>query len=72
MSRYLKYELESNIKMRHKDTVECVQLLSNSVAKVYNLIDKEIERCNSLSNGCAISLLIDAIKVILTNLYVSC
>lgn len=51
--------------MRHKDTVECVQLLSNSVTKVFNLIDKELERCTSLSNGCALSLLIDAIKAFL-------
>lgn len=61
--KYFKYELEHNIKMRHKDTVECVQLLSNSVAKVFNLIDNEIERCNNISNGCGIIFLIEAIKV---------
>lgn len=61
---YLKYEFETNINMRNSDIFECVQLLSNSVNKVFNLIDKEIKRCNYLTNGCAIILLIEAVKVI--------
>jgi hypothetical protein len=69
--KYLKHELENNIKMRHNDTVECVQLLSNSVTKVFNLIDKEVERCAIFTKGCAFSLLIEAIKVKIRFLYYS-
>lgn len=64
VQRYLKHEFETNIKIRHPDTVECVQLLSNSVTKVFYLIEKEIDRCNKLTNGCGVWLLIEAFKVI--------
>lgn len=45
------------------DIIECVQLLGTSVEKVFNLIDNEIKRCMTLTNGCAFSMLIDALKV---------
>lgn len=60
---YLQYELDTNIKLNNADTVECVQLLNNSVTKIFALIDREIERCNSFTNGCAFSMLIEAFKV---------
>lgn len=63
MVRHLRNQLETNVKMRHNDTIECVQMLSNSVSKVFKLIEIEIERCNNLSNGCAILFLIESIKV---------
>jgi len=34
------------------------------VVKVFNLLEKEIERCITLTNGCALGLLVEALKVI--------
>ena len=34
---------------------------------MFNLIDKEIERCHSLTNGCGFSMLIEAFKLFLKN-----
>ena len=63
----LQYQLETNIKMSHNNTGECIQLLSDSVSKIFNLIDKEIERCLSFTNGCGLSMLIEALKVMFNN-----
>lgn len=65
--KYLQNKFETNIKMIHSDTVECIELLSNSVTKVFNLIDQEIERCVKFTNGCGFSILIDVLKVFLKN-----
>ncbi len=48
--------------MTHADIVDNVQLLNNSVMSVFNMIDKEIERCNALTNNCCFVMLIDALK----------
>lgn len=65
VAKHLQYQLETNIKMSHAITGECIQLLGDSVAKIFNLIDKEIDRCVSLTNGCGLAMLIDALKMFL-------
>lgn len=64
-AKYLQYQLETNIKMSHPITSECIQLLGDSVGKIFNLIDREIERCVSFTNGCGLAMLIDALKIFL-------
>ena len=54
-----------NFEQNHADTVECVQLLSTSVEKVFNFIDKEMDRCLTLTNGCGFAMLIEARKIFL-------
>ena len=63
LASHLQHELLANIKMAHYDTIECVQLLNTSVAKVFNLVDNEIDRCFSMTNGCGFAMLVDALKV---------
>ncbi|CAF0719641.1 unnamed protein product [Brachionus calyciflorus] len=67
VSKNLQSEFETNIKLNSPDTLECVQLLNNSVSKVFNLVDYEIDRCISLTNGCGFSMLVDSFRVFLKN-----
>jgi hypothetical protein len=62
LSRCFNKTFETSVKMTHVDIVDNVQLLSNSVVSVFNLIEKEIERCASLTNNCCFLMLIDALK----------
>jgi len=49
-------------------TTECIQLLTDSITKIFtNLIDKEIQRCIQYTNGCGLAMLIDALKIFLKN-----
>ncbi|RNA00345.1 conserved oligomeric Golgi complex subunit 7-like, partial [Brachionus plicatilis] len=67
VTKNLQKEFEANIKLNSYDVIECVQLLSGSVNKIFNLIEKEIERCLKLTNGCCFYMMIDAFKVFLRN-----
>lgn len=61
---YLDYNYEKIFFLKnHNNTGECIQLLSDSVAKIFNLVDKETERCLTYTNGCGLAMLIDALKV---------
>lgn len=60
--RYMNKQLETSIRMTHPDIVDNVQLLGDSVASVFGLVDKEIQRCNLLSNNCCFIMLVDALK----------
>jgi hypothetical protein len=53
--------------MNHAQTTECIQLLSDSVREIFNLIDKELDKCIAYTNGCGLAMLIDAFKLFLKN-----
>jgi hypothetical protein len=62
VSAYLKNEFDNNIRLSHRDIAECVQLLNDSVNKIFSLIERQVDICISLTNGSTFSLLINAIK----------
>ena len=38
-------------------------ILNEDESGIFNLIDKEIERCLNLTNGCGFAMIIEALKV---------
>ncbi|KAK3584557.1 hypothetical protein CHS0354_030563 [Potamilus streckersoni] len=57
----------NNIKLDHEEVFETVQLLSQSVNKLFNIASQANERCIKLSNGCSYVSLLEALKLYFYN-----
>ncbi|XP_053401502.1 conserved oligomeric Golgi complex subunit 7-like isoform X2 [Mercenaria mercenaria] len=71
--RYRTYEEQclnnelNNIKMDHTEVFETVQLLSQSVSKLFSIANQADERCVKLTNGCCYVSLLQALKTYFSN-----